>query len=170
MHVRIRRSAKQIADAMTRLAKTDVLVGIPADKTGRRDTPITSAALGFIHEYGSPAANIPPRPFLIPGIRAAAPRTTVYLAQAAKAAMDGNAERMERAMHAAGLAASVSVQSTIRAGISPPLQASTVAGRRRRSAGSSYRRKASAASQVTPLIDTGQLLASITYALRERKR
>lgn len=46
----------------------EVLIGIPMSTTERPDGEITNAELGYIHEYGAPEANIPARPFLIPGV------------------------------------------------------------------------------------------------------
>jgi hypothetical protein len=51
------------------LTKSELFVGIPEDSL--RDTDITNSALGYIHEFGSPANNIPARPFLYPGIEKA---------------------------------------------------------------------------------------------------
>ena len=69
---------------------------------------------------------------------------------------------------AAGQSAATAAQTRIREGIAPPLAQATVTARRRRSKGAKYRRKATSPSEVTPLIDTGQLLRSITYVFRPK--
>ena len=55
-----------------------MLVGIPAEENARGEE-IGNAALGFIHENGSPARNIPPRPFLVPGMKDAEPQAVAML-------------------------------------------------------------------------------------------
>ena len=60
--------------AINELKRNEVLVGVPAQKAARnaeegRGQPINNAALAYIHNYGSPAANIPARPFMEPGIK-----------------------------------------------------------------------------------------------------
>jgi hypothetical protein len=160
---------KLVAD-MLRLTDYDVLVGIPADKAQRKDgDPMSNAELGYVHENGSPAANIPARPFLAPGIVAAKGKIENYFRQAGEAVLASDPARMLRAFSAAGQAAASAAQMHIRQGIPPPLAASTVAARRRRSKGSKYRRKATSASDTTPLIDTAQMLRSITYVVRRGK-
>src|SRR5712672_1378906 len=73
------------------LTKQEVLVGIPAegadrDKGGGK---INNAQLGYIPEFGAPAANIPARPHLIPGVKAYRPTAIKRLKAAAEAAMQG---------------------------------------------------------------------------------
>ena len=53
------------------LGASAVIVGIPEDNDSRFESNITNSQLAYIHEYGAPTANIPPRPFLIPGIEQA---------------------------------------------------------------------------------------------------
>lgn len=161
----------RIAGQIRKLTGLAVLVGIPAEKTDRDgdNSGMTNAALGYIHENGSPAANIPARPFLAPGIREASPKVTGYFRQAGQAAMDGDQDKVDRCLAAAGIEAVNAVQSLITSGIAPELKPATVRARRRRSTGSSYRRKATSASEVTPLIDTGELLRSITHIVRSGK-
>jgi hypothetical protein len=59
---------------MRGLEREQVMVGIPS-KTAERQPdpeepgPMNNATIGYIMENGSPAANIPERPHLKPGIR-----------------------------------------------------------------------------------------------------
>lgn len=160
---------KAVLASFQRLTQQEVLVGIPAVKASRDSGGMTNAALGYIHETGSPAANIPARPFLRPGIRDAKDKIAKYFRQAGDAALAGDAERVTRAMGAAGQSAASAAQARIRAGIPPALKPGTISNRRRRSKGSSYRRKATTAAEVTPLIDTGQLLRSITFVVQKAR-
>jgi hypothetical protein len=61
--------AEELIKAVNELTTSDVLVGIPKKNNARRDSPIGNAALARIHEFGSPAQNIPARPFLYPGVK-----------------------------------------------------------------------------------------------------
>lgn len=167
------------------LTTQDVLVGVPGDTThkGRKAGEPTNAALAFIHDRGAPEMNIPARPFMAPGIAEARPQITAQLRAAGVAALDGNSQAVTARLHAAGLAAVAGIRAVIRAGIAPPLAASTVRGRIARRQSSTWRtqRRAEVAANVaagnapgqgifTPLIDTGALLSSITHVLRRRGR
>ena len=67
--VRVTRDrVSEVLSAVTKLVGREVLVGIPEDNTERvNGDEATNAQLGYVHEFGSPAKNIPARPFLIPG-------------------------------------------------------------------------------------------------------
>jgi hypothetical protein len=153
--------------ALRALSRRRVLVGVPAANNSRPDGQIGNAALAYIHSFGAPEANIPPRPFMEPGITAAQPAINTAFQYAAKAALNGDMQKCDANLDIAGIKAANSIHAVIQAGIPPPLKPATVAARRRRSAGSSYRRQASVASDTTPLIDTGELLKSLTYVVEK---
>lgn len=132
-----------------------VLIGIPAEKDSRRGAPIGNAGIGFIQENGSPANNIPARPFLVPGVRQATP---MAIKELQKAAVDGLQDPLavDRGLNAAGLIAQAAVKNRIRNSVGfAPLASSTIAARRARGA-----------VGTKPLIRTGQLLNSITYVVK----
>lgn len=142
------------------LANKQVLVGIPASKAERKegdDEPINNAQLGYIHEYGAPASNIPARPFLNPGVARAQESINNHLKKAAKAAMDGNSEKVDVELNATGLIAQAGARNEIASGNLAPLAPATIAARRR-----------NGRTEDDPLVDTGQLRASITYVIREK--
>lgn len=138
------------------LTKREILVGIPSDETQRKEGTITNAAIGYINEFGSPAKNIPARPFLIPGVQRAEGKIEKRLKKSIEHVLDGSKTGMITQMNAAGLEAQNSVRATINKGIMPELSESTLAARRRRGR-----------TGEKPLIDTGQLRNSITYILKE---
>lgn len=159
-------NTKKLTSAMQTLGGYEVLVGIPeAYGPPTPGSTITNAALGYIHETGSPINNIPARPFLRPGVKNSASKWQPKLADAAQAALQGDQGAMLAKLADAGIIASNAVKRTIQAGIPPPLKPDTVRRRRKRSPGSKYRRKATTPADVTPLIDTGALLRSITYVV-----
>lgn len=159
---------KQLAAALKALGTNKVLVGIPQEANPRSGEPIGNASLGYIHELGSPARNIPARPFLRPGVEKSKSHWLPKLEQAARDALAGEPLLMRRHLGEAGQLATNAVQATIAAGIPPPLKPETVARRRIRTPGSSYRRQAISPSDTVPLIDTGSLLRSITWVLSDK--
>lgn len=151
--------AKVLA-SIQELAGKQVMVGIPASKAEREEgdtEPINNAQLGYIHEYGAPASNIPARPFLNPGIARTQESINNHLKKAAKAAMDGNEEKVDVELNATGLIAQAGARNEINSGDLAPLAKSTLAARRKRGR-----------TGDKPLIDTGQLRNSITYVIRKK--
>lgn len=149
--------AKVLAN-IQEMARKEVLVGIPAEKTARKGDPITNASLAYIHEHGSPARNIPARPFLVPGVRTAAPKAAAAMKRLAGQALT-DASAVDKALNAGGLVAQSSVKKQIvsQEGFSP-LKQGTLAARKR-----------NGFNGTKALIRTGQLLNSITYVVREKK-
>lgn len=149
---------KEVLQSISGLVDKQVLVGIPDSSPERKDDePLSNAAIGYIQETGSPANNLPARPFLVPGVASAEEKTVPQLQKAVEAALDGDLPRAEKRMASAGLAAQNSVRAKINSGIAPQLKASTLAARRRRGR-----------TGTVPLIDTGQLRNSITYVIRKK--
>lgn len=178
-------NSQMVADAIKRLANTSVMVGIPSDQEQphydengaqakgtekRTDTPggIGNANIGYIHETGAPASNIPARPWLSPGVRNNERQWRAYLIRAGQLAFQGKPGDMDKALHAAGMSAVTGVKDRIQSNIPPPLSQVTVDRRRQRSAGSTYRRKASTSADTTALIDTAQMINSVSYVIRHR--
>lgn len=149
---------KNIAKAIEALTRSSVYVGIPSTKTERKEgQPIGNAAIGYIQEHGAPENNLPARPFLAPGVVAVKETLANIFRKAGKNAIEGNLADVERGLEAAGLVAQVSAKKFITEGIPPPLKEGTLAARRARGR-----------TGTTPLIDTGQLLNSITYVVRKK--
>lgn len=168
-------NARRLEQAIDVLTNTRVMVGVPQENDERRDGEITNAEIGYLMENGIPERNVPARPHLFPGVKDSRERVSEYLRQAGRLAMDGRPDSVTRALMAAGQTAVTAVKKRIRDGIPPPLADSTL--RRRASSGRSAKgaraeivaRAAGAApglEHTTPLIDTGQYLAVITFVLR----
>ena len=139
--------------------KAEVLVGVPSDKTGRKgDKEMNNATLAYIHDNGSPAANIPARPFMHPGIMDVKEGIAKALESGARGAMHGEQNAVDKALNVAGLTAQSSIRATINKGIDPALAPSTLAARRARGR-----------TGTKPLVDTAQLRNSINYVVREKK-
>lgn len=138
-----------------------VLVGVPAEKAlrkpedGEKDPP-NNAAIGYWMENGVPEANIPARPWLGPGIATVQKDINARFEACAKGVLDGLPVSVDRTLNIVGLMAQNAVKSKIDNGPFIPLSPRTLAARRRRG------RKGD-----KPLIDTGQLRASVTYVIRD---
>src|SRR6185312_6997674 len=120
-----------ITKALRDLTGKEVLVGFPESGAARTGGGITNAALGYIHEFGAPAANIPPRPFLVPGVRKVANQYTPHLRKAAEAALNGDAQTVQRELVAAGIIAETGAKAEITTGNFVPLKPGTIAARAR---------------------------------------
>jgi hypothetical protein len=129
----------KLAQALADLQRRRVLIGIPAGEP-REGGTITNAAIGYINEFGSPAANIPARPHLVPGVQAALPAITKYLQAAARAALTGaDPSVVDSYFEQAGQKGVDSVKALIRAKLKPQLAESTVKARRLRRPDIHYR-------------------------------
>jgi len=152
---------------MRALEKIELLVGIPSDDethlgddpgpNARTDGPATNALIGYVQNYGSPARNIPARPFMEPGIANGMPKAEPYLKAAATAATGGDLGRAERNIMAAGLVLQGAVRLEITEGDFAPLAPATIAARRR----------AGQQGELRPLIVSGQLRRSVSFVIRK---
>lgn len=157
-------------ESVETLTQNEVLVGIPGDVPlrtmpggGAPAHPLpTNATLGYIHEFGSPAANIPARPFLRPGVSGAQEQLGNRLRAGAMAALTFPPDEKiaMTTLMGAGLIAQNAVRRYLNAGVSPPLAAATLLARRSR--------KIAPRKGTKPLIDTGQLRNSITFVIRPK--
>jgi hypothetical protein len=160
MNIETKSNTAQFRKALEGLLKREVLVGIPAANAARDPEPgekavATNALLGYVHEYGSPAKNIPARPFLHPGIANARADIEVHMKKAGQLALAGKSDEIGQELEKVGLIAQVSVQKKITDGPFEPLKPATLAARRRRGR-----------TGDRPLLDTGQLRRAITYVVR----
>ncbi len=184
----VKDSVSKVVWALTDIVCKQVLIGIPDSSTERddEDVPMTNATLAYIHEYGSPAANIPARPFLIPGVEKAKEPALVELRAAADATLKFDSAKADKHLNLAGQIGMVSAKDAIENGNFVPLKPATVRARKykrgtksRRPAEEKYLElvkggmppgDAQVAAGIKPLIDTGQLRNSLTYVVRRRRK
>jgi hypothetical protein len=147
------RGWKRIEAEMRAMKKgAGVTVGIQgneANETHGKGSDYTNAQIGTVHEFGSIDGTIPERSF----IRSTMDAQSKPIAQLAARLMAGViVGKMTRRKGLGILGQHVlgEIRKTIRAGIDPPLQQATID------------RKGSS----KPLIDTGQLVGSLTYKVR----
>lgn len=135
--------------------KKQVYVGVPSNGDQREGGPIGNASLAYIHEKGSPAANIPAPPFMEPGVQSAQGAVESALKSGAISALS-NFGAVDATLNKVGLIAQTAIKKFIVAGTGfKPLSESTLKARKRRGL-----------SRTKPLIDTASLLNSITYVVR----
>lgn len=147
-----------IVKAINDLSAKDVLIGVPESSTDRQSgDPATNALIGYVQEFGSPANNIPARPFLIPGVQAIQKPAAERLKVAAQRVLSGDLSQTERQLHAAGMMGQNSARAKINSNIQPKLSERTLEARRARGV-----------TRENTLIDTGQLRNSIIYVIRKK--
>jgi hypothetical protein len=178
-------SVNEVVRGITALVGKRVLVGFPESSThdSRGGEEPTNATLGYIHEYGSPAANIPARPFLIPGVEKSEEASVAMLRKAVEFTLDGKPAHADEHLNKAGLLAVNSAKHEISTADFVPLKPATVRSRKysrqtksRRKSEIEYLRlvkggmspaDAQSATGIQPLINTGQLRNAITYVIRK---
>ena len=137
-----------------------VLVGIqgdakPRDGKGR----LANAEIGAIHEFGAPSRGIPERSFLRSTLDGQRESIVGDMRDAFDRALRGDAT-VRQAIDGLGLQVEARVKETIRKGIKPGLNDATIKRRRAKLKGGKAANKVFTGE--TPLIDTGQLIQSIT--------
>lgn len=170
------------------LTALDVLVGIPSTTAnqGRQNDEPNNAELGYIHENGSPAANIPARPWLVPGVVKAEPDVMPHLEAAGNAAIVGDMAKARNQLMAAGMVAAAGARLEIETGQFVPLADSTVAQRRFSRQTQSMRpeelryfqlrdqgmdeKSAQNAVGIQPLLNTGGMRNAVTSVVRQRPK
>ncbi|SEO76391.1 hypothetical protein SAMN02800692_1995 [Luteibacter sp. UNC138MFCol5.1] len=142
-------------EALTRrfaeLAGHSVMVGIPEAENGRTDEgEIGSAGILAVHEFGAPEMGIPERSVVRRSIRENVGKYRKLNLQNLRKVVRGEMS-VAQALGILGAVAAGDVQLTIRNADLAPLKPETI------------RRKGSS----KPLIDTGQVIQSITFEVRD---
>jgi hypothetical protein len=177
--------AAEMIDCVQQMTASEVLVGIPRANNPRQDGPIGNAAIAYIHEYGSPAHNIPRRAFLHPGVKSIQSRAVAMMRQGALDCLRGT-PHIDQVLNRVGLLAR---EGVVRAITDPnpafaPLQPATIRARLRRTAAGRRKLKQikkqgktltgwaaeideDGTVNIKPLLDTLQLRRAITYVVQK---
>lgn len=149
---------KKLAESLRQLTEFEAAVGYPEDEKARQQgDPMTNAALAYIHNNGSPLANIPAREYMVKGVTAVQSQIAEVLKVGLVGLLDGG-KTIDNSLNRAGLIAQTSIKNTLRAGEGfEPLKPATLRARAR-----------SGAKGTKPLIRTAQLLNGVTYIKRKR--
>ncbi|WP_230873132.1 hypothetical protein [Xylella fastidiosa] len=153
--VKILRSAdpkkwKALAQRLQALGERAVVVGIPAAQNARTEDGIGSAGLLAVHELGAPERGIPERSVVRRSIREHQEKYVALHTHHVRAVLHDKMT-VETALNLLGTVAAGDVKATIRHADLAPLTPQTI------------QRKGSSA----PLIDTGQMIQSITHEVRD---
>ena len=142
-----------------------VLVGLHSDaepyERGQGE-PANVAQVGSFHEFGT--SKMEARPFLRPTFEANVEKYKAMQLRIWRLLIDRKIN-LRRGLGILGQQASADVKLTIRALTTPPLKESTVKAKMRKAAYMGQEGvEAYGASGANPLIDTGHMLQSVTYA------
>lgn len=153
----------ELNQALQRLAKTAVYVGIAAGSKGdtRNDGGPSNHLLGFVHENGSPVNNIPPRPFLVPGLEANREIIVDGLKGAMDCALKGDEKKCGQALERLAIRSASAVKSYMQTADFEPLKPRTIANRNRSRLTKGTRENEREGVGIRPLINTGQLRDAI---------
>jgi hypothetical protein len=156
----VKDETKAVLANLRAMQNLQLVAGVPAKRTGRKgDDFINNATLAFIHNNGSPRANIPSREFMATGIKQAQPKMLKVLKSGASEGLKDR-KAVEKALNKAGLIASSSIKSVIveQKGFEP-LKSSAE--------GTQFKAEVSGSGTRKALIDTASMLNSITYEVRK---
>jgi hypothetical protein len=147
--------AQLIAD-LRRIKKSEVLVGIPAEKTQRKKETVNNASLLFVFSNGSPLRHIPPRPVLEPAIEQNKDLVTPHLAEAARLITEHRPDAAQRELQRAGtIAANAAKRRFTEPNDWAPNAPSTIKHKNKKHKG-----------EARPGIDSGQMRRALTYVVR----
>jgi len=143
----------KVIQELKNFAKKKLLVGIPEFETKREDDGyITNAMIGYIAEYGSPAQNIPPRPWLMPSMRQSQDAVVEILKKEALKL------EPEKGLELAGIKLRSNIQKYINTSSNfEPLAQSTLSARTKQGF-----------KGIKPLIRTGQFRNSVNYVIVDK--
>ena len=153
---------KSIMASITGMTRKNVFVGVPKEDAPRKPKEgekvhVNNATLAFIHTNGSPADNIPARPFLVPGIEKGQEKNIKIMKKGMLRALT-NRRAVDETLNAVGLNSQSAVKSYMRDSSNfAPLREKTIEARLSRK----HPHKGT-----KPLIDTAQLMNSISYVIR----
>jgi hypothetical protein len=169
---------------LAKMTARAVFVGVPSETTNIREDmsnvgPINNATIAYLMQNGSPAQNIPARPFMTIGMDGAKEPATKQLENAAKRMLKSNdSAEIERGLGLAGQVAENYIKNAINSNIQPALSEATLKARARRGRKGAMQELANRAAGMEPneggdlaktLVDTGALRNSIRYVIREDK-
>lgn len=165
-------AVKNLISGWEYMRKNEVVVGITEESSVASSDGISTAALLYIHENGSPVNNIPPRPVLKPALAQEEVHSEIVdlMKQATRKALVGDKNGAENCWKKAGMFAQTACKNYIVSGSFAPNAPITIHGgwMRNKVSGKFFHVKGKGSSK--PLIDTGAMMNSITYEIRKKKK
>jgi hypothetical protein len=139
------------------LASKVVKVGFFPD--AKYDDGTQVAYIATIQEYGYIGGGIPARPFFEPSLAKGAENYKAGFVAAFRRTAKGT-QTIAQGLEQIGALAKGDIQDGIKAVMSPALKPSTIAARARRHSGG--------LASTKPLVDTGKMIQSVTYAVESK--
>jgi hypothetical protein len=98
-------NGKPLGELLKSIAKMQVYVGIPEEKTGRKKGPVNNAQLLYIHTNGSQLKGIPKRPVIEPALEAKENKEAITseLGEAVKSLLDKKPAQAKMHLKRAGM-------------------------------------------------------------------
>ena len=179
----VKSNLKQIKANIKKFAESDVYVGVPSDNNARKsnfkgepDPEITNAQIAYNNDNGSPATNLPARPFMKPGIKRVRDRIARRMGKGIKDILKSGQDA-DVSLMSVGLMAQSSIRAVINAGIAPALSERTLKARVASKKGAKGARmelesraegNPAGMEYAKPLVWSGQLRNSINFVIRRR--
>ncbi len=163
-------ASKKVYEALRELESLQALVGIPEDKSPRKEDKITNAELLYIHTNGSPVNGIPARPVIEPAIKDSKEEISKHIKEASQRALNGDIEGMRNSYEKAGLKG----ENAARDWFTNPknnwkdVKQETINHRKKKMSKKQLENAIGNENAHRPLIDTGELRKSITHVVREK--
>lgn len=160
------REWRKLVARMDGMRTAHVAVGLHSDakpyERGQEE-PANVAQIASFHEFGTDT--IPARPFIGPTVDGKRDEYGRLMERVARLIVVGKLTP-KRALALVGEQMSADIKAAIRALTDPPLAESTIAAKKRKAAYlGAEKAEAYAAGGANPLIDTGHMLNSVTYAV-----
>jgi len=153
-------SFNSIASELKKLRQGYVKAGVLASDKEREDGEVSNVDLAIIHEFGAPAANIPERSF----VRSTFARNRDKYSAALKKLAENiftHPRSAEDILGLVGAKMAADMKQTIADGIEPPNSPAVAARKAAKGRGPGAPK---------PLVDTGQLLNSISWEVSTSKK
>ena len=152
----------EIAAMIKTFQGKELTIGVHGDEAERDEGgKITNPALAAVHEFGDKRGHVPARPFLRPTYEAKKEELDQIIQQGVDACVaSGGTHDPLQEVKIAGVVMVGAVKKRIQDGLSPPITEGAKRSRARRLKTKEAKDKAMGAA--TPLIDSSQLINSIT--------
>lgn len=155
------RGSKSFEKALKEAARTAMYVGIASGSKGDKrsdESGISNSQLGFVHEFGSPAANIPARPFLVPGVKSVMGDVKAQMADATRALLKKDGDGFQSTLERCALSTADAVREYVMQNQASfvPLSGKTLKSREKKIA-----KVGGTPDKITILMDTNSLLRAV---------
>lgn len=142
---------RKLREKLAGMPHREVRIGVLTSSSAAGGSGLSLAELAAIHEFGAPSANIPERSFIRSTLRDSRDKIEALCLRLARGIIADRID-LDAALGLLGTWAVAAIQAKIRTNIPPALQQATI-----------DRKHSSLA-----LVDTGQLINSITYEVVSR--